>query len=495
MSFSLISLSSSSSSIVSRTFPSFFSSETSSPPSSLLTLLRNQSNFSHVASIYRNFGSSSCSFVSSGCSMSAADYVVPRAFPSSFESEFSSSGRNSDGESSEVGSGENDEQGAETDDEDQVLIVDEEDVGYSNSDLPQRWDVLGLGQAMVDFSGMVDNEFLERLGLEKGTRKVVHHEERGKVLSAMDGCSYKAAAGGSLSNSLVALARLGGQSIAGPALNVALAGSIGSDPLGGFYRSKLRRANVNFLSAPVKDGTTGTVIVLTTSDAQRTMLAYQGTSSRINYDPCLAEAITKTNILVVEGYLFELPDTVRTISKVCEEARKNGALVAITASDVSCIERHYDDYWEIMANYADIVFANSEEAKAFCHFSSNESPLSATRYLSHFVPLVSVTDGPKGSYIGVKGEAIYIPPSPCTPVDTCGAGDAYASGILYGILRGVSDLKNMGSIASKVASVVVGQQGTRLRVQDAIGLAESFSVHCRNSTFWSDIGSDQISSL
>lgn len=495
MSFSLISLSSSSSSIVSRTFPSFFSSETSSPPSSLLTLLRNQSNFSHVASSYRNFGSSSCSFVSSGCSMSAADYVVPRAFSSSFESEFSASGRNSDGESSEVGSGENDEQGAETDDEDQVLIVDEEDVGYSNSDLPQRWDVLGLGQAMVDFSGMVDNEFLERLGLEKGTRKVVNHEERGKVLSAMDGCSYKAAAGGSLSNSLVALARLGGQSIAGPALNVALAGSIGSDPLGGFYRSKLRRANVNFLSAPVKDGTTGTVIVLTTSDAQRTMLAYQGTSSRINYDPCLAEAITKTNILVVEGYLFELPDTVRTISKVCEEARKNGALVAITASDVSCIERHYDDYWEIMANYADIVFANSEEAKAFCHFSSNESPLSATRYLSHFVPLVSVTDGPKGSYIGVKGEAIYIPPSPCTPVDTCGAGDAYASGILYGILRGVSDLKNMGSIASKVASIVVGQQGTRLRVQDAIGLAESFSVHCRNSTFWSDIGSDQISSL
>ncbi|XP_006347648.1 uncharacterized protein [Solanum tuberosum] len=236
MSFSLISLSSSSSSIVSRTFPSFFSSETSSPPSSLLTLLRNQSNFSHVASIYRNFGSSSCSFVSSGCSMSVADYVVPRAFSSSFESEFSASGRNSDGESSEVGSGENDEQGAETDDEDQVLIVDEEDVGYSNSDLPQRWDVLGLGQAMVDFSGMVDNEFLERLGLEKGTRKVVNHEERGKVLSAMDGCSYKAAAGGSLSNSLVALARLGGQSIAGPALNVALAGSIGSDPLGGFYR-------------------------------------------------------------------------------------------------------------------------------------------------------------------------------------------------------------------------------------------------------------------
>lgn len=83
---------------------------------------------------------------------------------------------------------------------------------------------------------MVDNDFLERLGLEKGTRKLVNHEERGRVLRAMDGCSYKAAAGGSLSNSLVALARLGGKPIGGPALNVAMAGSVGSDPLGGFYR-------------------------------------------------------------------------------------------------------------------------------------------------------------------------------------------------------------------------------------------------------------------
>lgn len=93
---------------------------------------------------------------------------------------------------------------------------------------------------------------------------------------------------------------------------------------------------------------------------------------------------------------------------------------------------------EILGNHADIVFANSDEASAFCHFSSKESPDSATRYLSHFAPLVSVTDGARGSYIGVKG-VVYIPPSPCVPVNTCGASNAYASGILYGTLRGVSD--------------------------------------------------------
>lgn len=153
---------------------------------------------------------------------------------------------------------------------------------------------------------------------------------------------------------------------------------------------------------------------------------------------------------------------------------------------------------EIVGSYADIIFANSNEAKALCEFSEDGSPIAATRYLSHFVPLVSVTDGPKGSYIGVKGEAIYIPPSPCVPVDTCGAGDAYASGVLYGILRGVSDLKGMGALASKVASIVVGQQGTRLRVQDAVELAESFSLIHEGSSISSNthaVESDHISNL
>ncbi|VAH17451.1 unnamed protein product [Triticum turgidum subsp. durum] len=315
---------------------------------------------------------------------------------------------------------------------------------------------------------MVDDKFLERLGIEKGTRKVVNHEERGRVLRAMDGCTYKAAAGGSLSNSLVALARLGSSRASSyPELRIAMAGSVGSDPLGSFYRQKLHRANVQFLSKPVKDGTTGTVIVLTTPDAQRTMLAYQGTSSTLAYDSDLAEIVSKSNLLIVEGYLFEFSHTIEAIKQACEDAKKNGALIAVSASDVSCIKRCHSDFWDIVGNYADILFANANEARAFCELTSEESTVSAARYLSHSIPLVSVTDGMHGSYIGVKGEAIYIPPPACIPVDTCGAGDAYASGILYGILRGASDLKGIGLLAAQVAAVVVGQQGTRLRVKDA----------------------------
>ncbi|BAF27305.1 uncharacterized protein [Oryza sativa Japonica Group] len=404
-----------------------------------------------------------------------------------------------------LGGGFQDADAAESDDEEEedahgvLRPLDADDV---NLDLhappsgPERWDVLGLGQAMVDFSGMVDDEFLHRLGIQKGTRKVVNHEERGRVLRAMDGCSYKAAAGGSLSNSLVALSRLGSsRSTNYPELRIAMAGSVGSDPLGSFYRAKLRRANLHFLSKPVKDGTTGTVIVLTTPDAQRTMLAYQGTSSTLSYDSDLASLVSKSNVVIVEGYLFELPHTIEAIKQACEDAHKNGSLIAVTASDVSCIKRCYNDFWDIVTNYADILFANANEARAFCELSSTDSPMSAARYLSHSVPLVSVTDGVHGSYIGVKGEAIYIPPPPCVPIDTCGAGDAYASGILYGILRGSSDLKSIGLLASRVAAIVVAQQGTRLRVQDADRLAESFTLHLDNLEFCSDIETDHVSNF
>ncbi|CAI0395276.1 unnamed protein product [Linum tenue] len=480
-------------------FPHSLSSPTFSPNSPYASSLyaralssRSSSSSASPATVFV----SSCDFAPShGCRSHSMGKSIDGCSRRRVAASFGMGGE-LEGRSGEEGEDEEDPPAAAHDDDEEDEEEVEEMGGISpTSVLPEKWDVLGLGQAMVDFSGIVDDDFLDRLGLEKGTRKVVDHEERGRVLQAMDGCSYKAAAGGSLSNSLVALARLGCKPIGGPPLNIAMAGSIGSDPLGGFYRSKLRRANVNFLSEPVKDGTTGTVIVLTTPDAQRTMLAYQGTSAKVDYDQSLASIVSKTSILVVEGYLFEFPDTIQTIRKACEEARKSGALVAVTASDVSCIERHYDDFWEIVGNCADVLFANSDEARSLCDFDNKESTIAATRYLSHFVPLVSVTDGPRGSYIGVKGEAVFIPPSQCVPLDTCGAGDAYASGILYGILRGVSDLKGMGTLAAKVAATVVSQQGTRLRVHDAVKLAESFAFHLESSNVGSDVSNNDHISL
>lgn len=126
-----------------------------------------------------------------------------------------------------------------------------------------------------------------------------------------------------------------------------------------------------------------------------------------------------------------------------------------------------------MAGCADILFTNADEARALLGAESSMSPADACEELSKFCHLVSVTDGIQGSYIGLKGVVSYIHPSACMPVDTCGAGDAYAAGLLYGLLMGVPDLKAVGNLAAKVAAVVVGQQGTRLREEDARALAVS----------------------
>lgn len=126
-----------------------------------------------------------------------------------------------------------------------------------------------------------------------------------------------------------------------------------------------------------------------------------------------------------------------------------------------------------MCECTDVLFTNADEARALCAFGEDSTPEQATKHLSQFCPLVSVTDGARGSYIGLKGEIVFVPPAPCVPVDTCGAGDAYAAGMLYGLLRGVPDLKGMGDLAARVAAVVVGQQGTRLKEEHAVGLAES----------------------
>jgi sugar/nucleoside kinase (ribokinase family) len=126
-----------------------------------------------------------------------------------------------------------------------------------------------------------------------------------------------------------------------------------------------------------------------------------------------------------------------------------------------------------MCKSADILFTNSDEARALCGFDEDVSPEQATKHLSQYCPLVSVTDGALGSYLALGREIVYIPPAPCVAVDTCGAGDAYAGGILYGLLLGIPDIEGIGNLAAKVASVVVGQQGARLRQENANEIAGS----------------------
>jgi sugar/nucleoside kinase (ribokinase family) len=175
-------------------------------------------------------------------------------------------------------------------------------------------------QAMVDLSvDQVEDELLESLGAAKGSRRLVSLEQRTAVLERLRGREYAVAAGGSLSNTLVALARLGQAGAAArgePPLRVGMAGLVGDDPLGEFYAAQMRGAGVDLASPPRAGAATGTVTVLTSPDAQRTMLSYPGSAVEVEVDAGLGAAIAASRLLVLEGYLWELPGAAATVAKV-----------------------------------------------------------------------------------------------------------------------------------------------------------------------------------
>eukprot|EP00241_Pyramimonas_parkeae_P002025 CAMPEP_0114247574 /NCGR_PEP_ID=MMETSP0058-20121206/13096_1 /TAXON_ID=36894 /ORGANISM="Pyramimonas parkeae, CCMP726" /LENGTH=487 /DNA_ID=CAMNT_0001360891 /DNA_START=366 /DNA_END=1829 /DNA_ORIENTATION=+ len=343
--------------------------------------------------------------------------------------------------------------------------------------------VLGLGQAMVDFAAVVEPELLEDLktvvpDLEVGGRTCVDAEGRGKVITTLDEHSYKTSAGGSLSNTLVALSRLSSAECASTSgaeceeaekkVDVSIACSLGPDYLGEFYRTKLKKAGVQVLSEPGEGGTTGSVIVLTTPDAQRTMLSCWGTSATLDYDDALDQAVASADMLVVEGYLWEMPETIASIKRALVTAKKSGVTVALTASDRSCVDKHRDEFWELLrSGSVDVFFANAAEAEAMTGLPHSDRR-EAVAELGKHAKVVVVTDGSHGSYLMRGSEFAHVPPHwlPHPPVDTCGAGDAYAAGCLYGIMHGC-ELHQVGCMGARVASVVIGHTGARLSVADA----------------------------
>jgi len=342
-----------------------------------------------------------------------------------------------------------------------------------------RIDVLGLGQAMIDFSAAVGDDWLEELEVEKGARKLISVEERGKILEKLEGGSYQVTAGGSLSNTLMALSRLGSAAeLQGSAkLNVAMSGLIGSDRLGSFYSAQMKSAGVDVVTSPTESANTGTVCVLTSRDAQRTMLSYLGTSAAIPIDPRLENAISRTSLLVIEGYLWELPEAGSTIHGAIQAAQRHGTIVAMTAGDAGVVERHGNEIWEAIDAGIDLLFTNACEATALVACApegavpahaidvppSMWSSEAAALALGPHCSLVCVTDGANGSMLTAHGHLTVVPPhwTEAPPIDTCGAGDAYAAGLLFGFMKKL-DVPNMGRVAARAASAVIARHGASM---------------------------------
>ncbi|WP_167836954.1 adenosine kinase [Leptospira ryugenii] len=317
----------------------------------------------------------------------------------------------------------------------------------------KNYDVFGVGNALVDIIALIDQNFLEKQKIQKGIMTLVDETQQGSILASLSDVKKELRSGGSAANTMIAIANSGG--------TCAYTGKVSHDAYGEFYKKDMEDAGVLFETKPDSSGHTGTCVVLTTPDAERTMLTSLGISTSLQASDIDIAGIQKAKFVYVEGYLWEGLGTKQASRLTMEEAKKNAVKVAFTYSDPFCVNRSREEFIQLTKDYVDVVFCNTEEGLAL---SQKSSPEEAIKFIGALSDLVFMTAGKEGAYVCEKGKVTLVPGFPVKPIDTTGAGDAFAAGVLYGLTHGYSNLKS-ARWGNYVASRIVTEIGPRLTVK------------------------------
>lgn len=310
-------------------------------------------------------------------------------------------------------------------------------------------DVFGVGNALVDLQVSVDDAVLQGLEAEKGRMALVDPARQAQLLEALEAHPVHRCSGGSAANTVAGVADLGGRA--------AYCGRVGGDELGTFYRKDLEEIGVE-LHGRVSETATGTSFILITPDAQRTMLTSLGASAELGPEDLVAEAMRGARYAYVEGYLFTGESTTKAAMQAIEIAKGLGVKVALTVSDPFVIDMNRELFWQLIEGPVDLLFCNEDEARSL---TEREDPVDCAKVLHDHAENVALTLGPNGSILMHQGEVHPIEGVEVEAVDTTGAGDMYAAGILFGIGHGLT-WPESGRLASHAAARVVAQLGARL---------------------------------
>jgi sugar/nucleoside kinase (ribokinase family) len=313
----------------------------------------------------------------------------------------------------------------------------------------QAVDVVGIGNAIVDVITQASDSFLEAEGLVKGSMTLIDQQRADELYDRM-GPGIEAS-GGSAANTMAGLASFGGRT--------AYIGKVAADELGRVFAHDMRATGVAYeVPEAVVDGNaTARCLILVTPDAQRTMSTYLGISSLLEPDEVDPVTVEQGRILFCEGYLWDVDSAKQSIRKAMDIARAAGNKVALTVSDSFCVERHHQEFLELIAGPVDILFANSAELAALyqCDFDD------AIEKVRGHVELGCLTRGAEGSVLVTETATLEIEAERVEEVvDTTGAGDQYAAGVLFGLARGL-DLEEVGRLGSLAAAEVISHVGPR----------------------------------
>lgn len=311
-----------------------------------------------------------------------------------------------------------------------------------------RYDVVGVGNAIVDVIAHVDDDFIAAHGLTKGAMTLVDTAQAHRLYDAMP--PGVETSGGSAANTVAGLASLGGRA--------AFIGRVRDDQLGEVFRHDIQAAGVDFTVPPAPEGPpTARCLIQVTPDAQRTMNTYLGIAGMIEPADIDADTIASSRVVYCEGYLWDVDVAKQAMCRAMDLAREAGNKVAFTLSDAFCVERHRDDWLDLIHDRVDILFANQVEIHALYGGDFD----SAAGEVARHVELACLTRSERGSLIVTADGAIPVPAHPVDEVvDTTGAGDLYAAGFLYGYTGGY-DLATCGTLASLAAGEVIAHVGAR----------------------------------
>ncbi len=312
-----------------------------------------------------------------------------------------------------------------------------------------RYDVVGIGNAIVDIIGRCDDAYLKAHDAPKGHMRLVDADTISKLYASMGPAIEMS--GGSAANTLVGVASFGG--------DAAFIGKVADDEFGRIFAHDIRAANVAFSAKPVAGkAPTSRSLILVTPDGERTMNTYLGISTDLDHGEIDPEVITKSKIVYLEGYLFDLPEAKAAFRQAVSVARGAGRQVALTLSDGFCVGRHRGEFLDLIRNGVDILFANESEITSL--YETDDFEVAAAK-VAKDARLAALTRSAKGSVILGGGARVEVPVFPVSKVeDTTGAGDLYAAGFLYGIAHDLG-LETAGRLGSLAAAEIISHVGAR----------------------------------
>ena len=320
----------------------------------------------------------------------------------------------------------------------------------------KKYDVFGIGNALVDCVCLVKDSFLKENNIEKGLMTLVDQEKQKLLIEKIKTTKPYIQSGGSVTNSIFALSQLGGNGYA--------SFLVSDDEFGNIFINDLKNNNVKTggKKYTISDGMTGSCLVLTTPDAERTMNTCLSISANYSIKNINFDDLKNSKFLYIEGYLVTSELAMQAIQDSISFCKKNNIKVALTFSDLSMVKYFKNGFESILKSNIDLLFCNEEEALTF---SEKKSLKEASEFLLQFSKTVVITRGDKGSIIINFKEKIIIDSIKTQAIDTVGAGDAFSGSFLYGITNGMN-LENSGKLASVLSSKVVSKIGPRLNKED-----------------------------